>query len=104
MKNGGPARVLVLVGGAMLVSCVSGQQREAALIPPMLPPSPEKQLAWARVDGQRMSESPELSAQARADLATCKADSPPRAVTGVRGEECMKEGGYYVRDLEQQNL
>jgi hypothetical protein len=48
-----------------------------------------------------MADNADLSAQAQADIAACKAETPPIAVAGVRGERCMKERGYYVRDLDQ---
>ena len=36
-------------------------------------------------DGQPMADNPDLTAQAEADLAACKAETPPVAAAGVRG-------------------
>ena len=56
-------------------------------------------LAWARNDGQLISGSPDLEAQARTDISECGAAIPPvRTRVGVTGEACMNERGYYVRE------
>ena len=62
------------------------------------PPAPS--LAWARKDGQLISGSPELTAQARKDISECLATIPPvRTRQGVAGEACMDERGYYVLEV-----
>ena len=62
------------------------------------PPAPS--LAWARNDGQLISGSPELTAQARKDISECLATIPPvRTRKGVAGEACMTERGYYVLEI-----
>jgi hypothetical protein len=59
------------------------------------PASPN--LAWARIDGQVISSSPELTAQARKDISECRAAAPPvRTGSGVAGEACMNQRGYHV--------
>jgi hypothetical protein len=94
--------MLCLVGAVLLAGCVSDRQPEKAVqTAPAVNPTQAKAFAWARVDGQRMADNAELSAQAQADLTACKAETPPVAVVGVRGESCMKERGYYVRDLDR---
>ena len=61
---------------------------------------PAAKYAWARSDGQRIAANPELIEEAQADIAACQAESPPRAAQGVPGEPCMRERGYYVRQVE----
>jgi hypothetical protein len=56
--------------------------------------------ACARSDGQLISGSSELTAEARRDIAECRAASPPvRTAEGVAGEDFMEERGYHVREL-----
>ena len=70
----------------------SGTSQAGAASPP--------NLAWARNDGQLISDNPELTARARTDISECLAAIPPvRTEAGVAGEKCMNERGYYVRDL-----
>ena len=62
------------------------------------PPAPS--LAWARTDGQLISDSAELTALARKDISECLATIPPvRTRLGVAGEACMTERGYYVLEI-----
>ena len=62
--------------------------------------SPAPSLAWARNDGQLISGSPELTAQAHKDISECQATIPPvRTRQGVAGEACMTERGYYVLEV-----
>src|SRR5678815_2270472 len=62
--------------------------------------SPSLNLAWARNDGQLISASAELTAQARTDISECRAAIPPvRTSQGVAGEECMNARDYYVREV-----
>src|SRR3954471_2014382 len=63
--------------------------RQASAVP--ADPAPTKGFAWARIDGQLLSGSPERTAQARSDIAGCKAETPPTAAEGVPGEECGSE-------------
>lgn len=97
MKSARTRKAMLCLGAVLLTGCVSDRQPEKAL-----QAAPQaKAFAWARVDGQRMADNADLSAQAQADLAACRAETPPVAVVGVRGESCMKERGYYVRDLDR---
>ena len=93
--------ILCMTAAAMLAGCVSERKPETASQPARsLNPAQAKAYAWARVDGQRMADNADLSARAQVDLAACKAETPPVAEVGVRGESCMKERGYYVRELD----
>jgi hypothetical protein len=57
-------------------------------------------LAWARNDGQLISDSPKLTAQARADISECLATIPPvKTPQGVTGVACMNKRGYHVREI-----
>ena len=87
-----------------LTGCVSNRPGVEVRAPRQAPafpadPSRPKGFAWARIDGQLLSGSPERTAQARSDIAGCKAETPPSAAEGVPGEECMRERGYYIREL-----
>src|SRR5262245_37944796 len=98
MKNKMLASVLV----ALLLSGCNRQ------LPFSSPPAPAVQqnrptslnLAWARDDGQLISASPELTAQARKDISECRAAIPPvRTSQGIAGEDCMKARDYHVREV-----
>jgi hypothetical protein len=60
-----------------LTGCVSNKPAVAVRAPRQAPavsaePSPPKGFAWARIDGQLLSGSPERTAQARSDIAGCR--------------------------------
>ena len=87
----------------LLVGCSRSAERVGAVQDPIDRPvgsAPAATYAWARSDRQRITASPELTAQAQADIADCQAETPPRAARGVSGEPCMRERGYYVRLVE----
>ena len=72
------------------------------------PPAPAVQqkssvhlnLAWARNDGQLISASPELTAQARRDVSECRAAIPPVSSSqGIAGLDCMNARDYYVIEV-----
>ena len=95
--------MLVPVLAALLLSgCAS---RQPPFSSPPVPAvqqssSPSLNLAWARNDGQLISASPELTAQARRDVSECRAAIPPlRTSQGIAGEECMSERDYYVIEV-----
>lgn len=102
------ASAVVIVVGA----CVSTEERVAALSPspvvapptvapvPTAPAAPRASLGWARSDGRRISGDSDLTAQARADISVCEAESPPSSATASRGEACMRAKGYFVRALD----
>src|SRR4051794_28397679 len=90
--------ILTLTGCASNTPAVAVRApRQASAVP--ADPSARKGFAWARIDGQLLSGSPERTTQARSDIAGCKAETPPSAAEGVPGEECMRERGYYIREL-----
>ena len=98
------ARLSVLL--LALGGCVPNAPVVAVITPPSTPapvvnvdPALPKGFAWARIDGQLLSGSQERTAQARSDIAGCKAETPPSAAEGVPGQECMRERGYYIREL-----
>jgi hypothetical protein len=63
-------------------------------------PASTSNLAWARNDGQLISGSPELTAQAQSVISECRATIPPvRTQVGVAGEACMNERRYHVREV-----
>ena len=91
----------------LLAGCSRSGERVGAVHDPVVAPvpapagsTPAVKYAWARSDGQRITASPELTAEAQADLAECQTETPPRAARGVPGEACMRERGYYVRLVE----
>ena len=98
MKNEMLASVLV----ALLLS---GCARQPPFSFPPVPAVQEKSstslnLAWARNDGQLISASPELTAQARTDISECRAAVPPVSTSkGIAGEDCMKARDYHVREV-----
>ena len=92
--------MLVVAILAALPGCVS-DRREGAVQSGTTVSGESKTFAWARVDGQRMADNPDLTAQAQANLAACKAETPPVAAVGVRGEACMTERRYYVREVDR---
>src|SRR5215207_1131741 len=91
----------------LLVGCSKANERVTAVVTAVQSPAaapagagPAAQYAWARSDGQRMAGNPDLIADAQADIAACQAEAPPRAAQGVPGEPCMRERGYYVRQMD----
>jgi len=98
MKN----EMLTSVFVALLLS---GCARQAPFSSPPVPAVQQKSstslnLAGARNDGQLISESPELTAQARRDISECGAAIPPVSTSqGVAGEDCMKARDYHVREV-----
>jgi hypothetical protein len=106
----GWVRITLIAAGVWLSACSSSQNVSTldSGPAPMQPegppsagvPSAGSKLAWARTDGQLISGSPELTAQARQDIAVCEAASPPvLSANGIVGEPCMEERGYYAREL-----
>jgi hypothetical protein len=83
-----------------LPGCVSNDERAPVAVAAPAPVVASGGLGWARADGQRISGNAELISKARADIARCDAESPPRVPTGARGESCMRMQGYYVRGLD----
>jgi hypothetical protein len=92
--------MLLMAALAVLSACVSDRQERAVQSRTALS-NESKTFAWARLDGQRITDNPDLTAQAQTDLAACKAETPPVAAVGVRGEVCMTERGYYVREVDR---
>jgi len=86
-------RMLAIVGAATMSGCIS-PERPVVSLPE---PAALAGYMWARSDGQRLTGSASLTAQARSDLSECGAPSPPPTAVGVLGETCMKERGYYIR-------
>src|SRR3954462_13600443 len=86
-----------------LAGCGRSAERVGAVQERVAPPvasTPAETYAWASADGQRMAATPELTAQAQADIVECQAETPPRAAWGVPGQPCMRERGYYLRRVE----
>ena len=94
----------VLYGLLTLLSsaaCVSSEERvTVAVAAPTPVVGTRDNLGWARTDGQRISGDADLTAQARADIARCGAESPPSVPKGAPGESCMRNQGYYVRTID----
>jgi hypothetical protein len=91
---------------SVLVAVLSGGcARQPPLSSPPVPAVQQKSstslnLAWARNDGQLISASPELTAQARKDISECGAAIPPVSTSqGIAGEDCMKARDYHVREV-----
>jgi len=94
-----PRFVPVLVA-LLLSGCASRQPPFSSPPVPAVQQSSSLNLAWARNDGQLISASAELTAQARTDISECRAAIPPvRTSQGVAGEECMNARDYYVREV-----
>src|SRR6476660_2685750 len=82
------------------------RQINLSTLPPPPPPvqhqasAPSVNLAWARNDGQLISSSPALMAQARKDITECLAAIPPvRTSEGIVGADCMSARDYHVREV-----
>ena len=94
-----------MLTSVLVALLLSGCARQPPFSSPPVPAvqqqsSPSLNLAWARNDGQLISASAELTAQARTDIAECRAAIPPvRTSQGVAGEECMNARDYYVREV-----
>ena len=95
--------MLVPVLVALLLSgCAS---RQPPFSSPPVPAVQQKSsaplnLAWARNDGQLISASPELTAQARRDVSECRAAIPPISTSqGIAGLNCMNDRDYYVIEV-----
>ena len=84
----------------LLAGCVSSEERAGVAVGAPPPVVSAGNFGWARIDGQRISGNADLTAQARADIERCGAESPPSVPTGARGESCMRSQGYYVRGLD----
>src|SRR6476619_1802712 len=88
----------------LLLSDCTRQINLSTLPPP--PPvqqqasAPSVNLAWARNDGQLISSSPALTAQARKDITECLAAIPPvQTSEGIVGADCMSARDYHVREV-----
>ncbi len=58
------------------------------------------EMAWVRIDGQRIAEDQTLLKQGQADVALCHADLDAGTVGG-RARECMNQRGYALVTKEQ---
>ena len=97
MKNEMLTSVLVAL---LLSGCARQLPFSSPPVPAVQQKSSTLNLAWARNDGQLISASAELTAQARTDISECRAAIPPvRTSQGAAGEECMNARDYYVREV-----
>ena len=94
-----------MLTSVLVALLLSGCARQSPFSSPPVPAVQQKSstslnLAWARNDGQLISGSPELTAQARKDVSECGAAIPPVSTSqGVAGEDCMKARDYHVREV-----
>jgi hypothetical protein len=97
-------KLLTVVLAAGLLSACSGRMdgRNALMQPTMAEaprPAQQETYVWARNDGRRMANNPELYRQGQADQARCRAGA-------TRGEtldlavftRCMESSGYNRRN------
>ena len=94
-----------VLASVLVVLLLGGCARQPPFSSPPVPAVQQKSstslnLAWARNDGQLISASPELTAQARKDISECHAALPPVSTSqGIAGEDCMKARDYHVREI-----
>jgi hypothetical protein len=86
----------LLLGGCAMQFPISSSQQA----PVQQDNASQHSLAWARNDGQLISASPTLTAQAHKDASDCQAAIPPiRTSVGIPGEQCMSARQYHIRGM-----
>ena len=94
-----------MLTSVLVALLLSGCARQPPFSSPPVPAVQQKSsaplnLAWARNDGQLISASPELTAQARRDVSECRAAIPPISTSqGIAGLNCMNDRDYYVIEV-----
>ena len=94
-----------MLAPVLVAFLLSGCARQPPISFPPVPAvqqksSPSLNLAWARNDGQLISASPELTAQARRDVSECRAAIPPVTTSqGIAGLDCMNARDYHVLEV-----
>jgi hypothetical protein len=89
--------ILAAVSAAVLLSACA-PTRTASVAPQVTAAQPAENYVWARNDGRRMAENPDLLRQGRADQAACSASaSTAGALNPAAFASCMEARGYSRR-------
>ena len=92
--------LLVAISAAVLLSACAPTTRTAVLTPSQsAAPAPQAEsYVWARNDGRRMAENPDLLRQGQADQAACRASASDASALNMQAfTSCMESRGYSRR-------
>lgn len=88
--------LLVAVSAAILLSACGPTSR--ARMAPQQAAAPAENYVWARNDGRRMADNPELLRQGQADQAACRASATSAGSLNIAAfTSCMEARGYSRR-------
>lgn len=84
------------VSAAVLLSACAPTNRAQVVSAQAQPPA--ENYVWARNDGRRMAENPDLLRQGQADQATCRASASNSGALNMQAfTSCMEARGYSRR-------
>jgi hypothetical protein len=88
---------LAAVSAAILLSACAPNTRQSAA-PQVAVAPPAENYVWARNDGRRMSENPDLLRQGQIDQAACRASASSGGTLSLPAfTSCMESRGYSRR-------
>jgi hypothetical protein len=88
---------LAVVSAAVLLSACAPTARQS-VEPQVAAAPPAENYVWARNDGRRMSENPELLRQGQTDQAACRASASGGGTLNLAAfTSCMEARGYSRR-------
>jgi hypothetical protein len=88
---------LAAVSAALLLSACAPTTRQSVATQVAAAP-PAENYVWARNDGRRMSENPDLLRQGQADQAACRASASSGGTLSLTAfTSCMESRGYSRR-------
>lgn len=89
--------LLAAVSAAVLLSACAPTTRRVAA-PEAAVQAPAENYVWARNDGRRMADNPELLRQGQADQAACRASASAAGTLNLAAfTSCMESRGYSRR-------
>lgn len=92
--------LIVAAGAAVLLSACSGRMERgpAMMSQPVAATPPAQDYVWARNDGRRMAENPELLRQGQADQSACRDSATMGGSLNMPAfQSCMEARGYSRR-------
>lgn len=94
-------RVIVALSAVVLLSACTGRSGPVApRVAAAPPPAAAENYVWARNDGRRMADNPELLRQGQADQAACRASAGGGGALNMQAfVSCMEARGYSRRPV-----
>lgn len=90
--------LIVALSAAVVLSACAPTTRTATLAPQVAASAAPENYVWARNDGRRMAENPELLRQGQADQAACRASASTAGALDLQiFTSCMESRGYSRR-------